>query len=57
MQERLLEVNDFDYKKIIGIVDEFNEDSTYVNNSKKAGEMLLSLGGGSKAIQAIEDLV
>ena len=54
---KILEVNDFDYKKITGIVDEFNEDSTYVNNAKKAGEVLLSLGGVSKAIQAIEDLV
>lgn len=54
---KMLEVNDFDYKIIKGIVDEFNENSTYESNSKKAGEMLLNLGGVTKAIQAIEGLV
>jgi len=54
---KMLEVNDFDYKIIKGIVDEFNENSTYASNSKKAGEMLLNLGGVTEAIQAIEKLV
>ncbi|NRT63468.1 hypothetical protein B0P06_000083 [Clostridium saccharoperbutylacetonicum] len=53
----MLEVNNFDYKIIKGLVEEFNENSTYASNSKKAGERLLSLGGVTKAIQAIEKLV
>ncbi|OOM72680.1 hypothetical protein CLPUN_46550 [Clostridium puniceum] len=54
---KMLEVNDFDYKIIKGIVDEFNENLEYVNNSKKAGDVLLNLGGATKAVQAIEDLI
>ncbi|WP_238918646.1 nucleotide disphospho-sugar-binding domain-containing protein [Clostridium sp. YIM B02555] len=54
---KMLEVNNFDYKIIKGLVEEFNENSTYASNSKKAGERLLSLGGVTKAIQAIEKLV
>ncbi|AJG99435.1 UDP-glucoronosyl and UDP-glucosyl transferase [Clostridium beijerinckii] len=54
---KILEAKDFDYKIITRIIDEFNEDSTYANNSKKSGEMLLSLGGVTKAVQAIEELV
>jgi len=54
---KMLEVNDFNYKIIKGIVDEFSENSEYANNSKKAGDVLLSLGGATKAVQAIEDLI
>lgn len=53
----MLEVNDFNYKIIKEIVDDFNENSTYANNSKKAGDVLLSLGGATKAVQAIENLI
>jgi uncharacterized protein (TIGR00661 family) len=53
----MLEVKDFNYKIIKEIVDDFNENSTYANNSKKAGDVLLSLGGAAKAVQAIENLI
>lgn len=35
----------------------FKRTPIYGNNSKKAGEQLLSLGGVDKAVQAIENLI
>lgn len=53
----ILETNDFNSEKIKNIINEFNINNTYANNSKKAGEKLLSLGGASKAVQAIENII
>jgi uncharacterized protein (TIGR00661 family) len=53
----LLEVSDFNYETIKRIVNVFNEKLTYANNSKIAGEQLLSLGGVTKAVQVIEELM
>lgn len=53
----ILETNDFNSEKIKNIINEFNINNTYANNSKKAGEKLLILGGASKAVQAIENII
>lgn len=53
----LLETSDFNYETIKRIVNDFNEKTTYINNSKIAGERLLSLGGVTKVVQVIEDLI
>ncbi|MBD7911453.1 glycosyltransferase [Clostridium cibarium] len=53
----MLEVSDFNYETIKKIVNNFNENPVYRNNSKKAGEILLSLGGTAKAVEAIENLI
>ena len=52
-----LEASDFNAETIKKIVNDFNEKPIYTNNSKKAGEQLLSLGGVNKVVQAIEDLI
>lgn len=53
----LLEASDFNCETIKSIVHDLNEKITYANNSKIAGEKLLSLGGANKAVKAIEDLI
>lgn len=53
----LLEASNFNYETIKRIVDDLNEKITYANNSKIAGERLLSLGGAREAVKAIEDLI
>jgi uncharacterized protein (TIGR00661 family) len=53
----LLETSDFNVKTITNMVDEFNGNPMYTNNSKKAGEQLLSLGGVKKVVDCIEDLI
>ncbi len=52
-----LETNDFNSEKIKNIINEFNINNTYANNSKKAGEKLLGLGGANKVVQAIENII
>ena len=53
----MLKVCDFNSETIKRIVNDFNEKLTYTNNSKIAGEMLLSLGGATKAVQVIEAFI
>lgn len=52
-----LEVNGFSSEVIKRIVDDFINDTAYTNNSKKAGDQLIRLGGVSKAVDAIEALL
>lgn len=52
-----LETNDFNAEMIKNIVNDFNVNKIYANNSKKSGEKLLSLRGTSKAVLSIEELV
>jgi uncharacterized protein (TIGR00661 family) len=52
-----LQSNDFNGDRIKNIINDFINNSTYANNSKKAGEQLLNLGGVDKAIEAIEELI
>lgn len=52
-----LEKNNFNADVIKNIVNEFNENNIYAYNSKKAGEKLLSLGGTSKVVQSIENII
>ena len=52
-----LEANDFNAEIIKKIVNDFNVNKIYVHNSKKAGEELLSLGGTSKVVQSIENII
>lgn len=53
----LLETSNFNAKTIKKAVNDFNEKSDYRNNSRKAGEHLLSLRGVDKVVEVIEDLV
>lgn len=53
----VLEASNFNDETIKRIVDDLNEKITYANNSKIAGEKLLSLGGANKAVEAIENLI
>jgi len=50
-----LEANDFTSQKIRQIVQEFEVNPMYMNNAKKAGKELLSLGGVSKVIDILEE--
>lgn len=52
-----LETNIFNAETIKKIVNEFSTNNIYADNSKKAGEKLLNLGGTSKAVQAIENII
>lgn len=52
-----LETNIFNAETIKKIVNEFSTNNIYEDNSKKAGEKLLNLGGTSKAVQAIENII
>ena len=52
-----LEADDFKAETIKKIVSDFKRTPIYGNNSKKAGEQLLNLGGVDKAVQAIEDYI
>lgn len=49
-----LEVSEFNAETIKSMVNNFNENSIYENNSKKAGEQLLSLGGVNKVVDILE---
>lgn len=53
----VLETADFNNETIKRIVGDINEKSIYSNNARIAGERLLSLGGATKAAQAIEGLI
>lgn len=53
----LLETSDFNHETIKRIVSDFNENPAYTNNSKIAGERLLSLGGATKAVRIIEGFI
>lgn len=53
----VLETADFKSETIKRIVSDINEKSIYSNNARIAGERLLSLGGATKAAQAIEGLI
>lgn len=50
-----LKESHFNAETIKKMVDEFIHNPKYTNNSKKAGEQLLSLGGVNKVVKAIED--
>lgn len=52
-----LETKDFNAEMIKDIVNDFNVNKIYANNSKKAGEKLLILRGTSKVVQSIEDII
>ncbi|MBE6088349.1 MAG: UDP-glucoronosyl and UDP-glucosyl transferase [Clostridium beijerinckii] len=52
-----LETNIFNAETIKKIVNEFSTNNIYADNSKKAGEKLLNLGGTGKAVQAIENII
>lgn len=52
-----LETNIFNAETIKKIVNEFSTNNIYADNSKKAEEKLLNLGGTGKAVQAIENII
>lgn len=51
-----MEASEFNSKKIKDIFDDFNMKPAFAENSRKAGERLLSLGGAARAVQAIEEI-
>ncbi|MHC1685390.1 MAG: glycosyltransferase [Clostridiaceae bacterium] len=52
-----LETNNFKSEIIKKIVENFEKNSSYIENSKIARKALISLGGASKVVEALESLV
>lgn len=51
-----LETKDFKSEIIKKIVEDFKRESSYIENSKVAGEALTNLGGTSKAVEILESI-
>ena len=52
-----LENNDFYPQKILSVINEFETDKSYFENTLRIGKTLVGLGGAEKIIEAMEELV
>ena len=54
---KLLENDDFTSEKILSTIKEFEVDTSYAENAVNAGKSLMKLGGASKIIEIMENLL